>query len=144
MSQSNSHSHDVRIKYFLSEATDDFFAGKLDVETLAHSHDLSLAEADQLVEMIEQLEFTFDVDIQPDADFKQQLHNDLIGKQLSLFERVRNLPPRLQIAAGIALIAAMALLGRRRFFSEIRPLIQKWRDVQPQTDTNGATREANA
>ena len=145
MSQSNSPSHEVRVKHFLSDATDDYLAGVLDNEVLvalAQSYELTEAEASQLLVMVKQLAFTFDVEVTPDADFKKQLYKDLTGKQPSLFERIGNLPPRLQIAGGVALLAMLAVFGRRRFFKEAGPLLQQWRDIQPQGEASA--REAKA
>jgi hypothetical protein len=49
----------------------------------------------------------------------RRLHQDLIGGESSnVLVRVRKLPPRVQLAAGLALMAGFVFLSRRRAHHE--------------------------
>jgi hypothetical protein len=53
--------------------------------------------------------------VQPSRRFVRRLKQDLVTPEdYNVLTRVRRLPPRVQIAAGIALIAGFMLLSRRR------------------------------
>jgi len=72
------------------------------------------AEVESFLQLIQRLHVAL-VGVQPSRRFVQRLRQDLIGQsQWNLVNRVRYLPPRVQIAAGIALIAGFILLSRRR------------------------------
>ena len=59
--------------------------------------------------------------VEPSQRFVQRLHQDLISTEgVNVLVRVRRLPPRVQLAAGIALVAGFIVLSRRRTGSETR------------------------
>jgi hypothetical protein len=61
------------------------------------------------------------VGVQPSRRFVRRLKQDLIGApDRNVISRVRHLPPRVQIAAGLALVAGFMFLSRRRMAHESR------------------------
>ncbi|MEO0562876.1 MAG: hypothetical protein AAF125_12270 [Chloroflexota bacterium] len=125
---STSHDH---IENFLYTYTDAMLANDdLDAHALAYEYDIPVDEANAYAALLTRLDTSL-VDVQPSKSFKRTLREDLLGKpQLSLAGRLRNLPPRLQFAAAIALLAAMALLGRRRMSAELGKLVQQLRSSE--------------
>jgi hypothetical protein len=71
------------------------------------------------VSIIRRLHVTL-VGAQPSQRFVKRLHNDLVGSNRNLVARIRYLPPRVQIAAGIALVAGFIILNRRRLVDDSR------------------------
>lgn len=118
-------SYELRVKEFLSEMTDHLLEDEADIPELAALHGIPTHEAYKFAQMVEHLEHTL-LPVSPDPAFKKQLRAELFGAPpQTLFGRLRNLPPRLQFAAGLALVAAMALLGRKRFLGEARRMWQQ-------------------
>lgn len=59
------------------------------------------------------------VGVQPSRRFVRRLKQDLIGTpERNVISRVRHLPPRVQIAAGIALVAGFMFISRRRMIHD--------------------------
>jgi hypothetical protein len=121
-------SYEVRVEDFLAALTDATLHDEADLWELAVRYDVPAAEAQRLAQMVNRLESTF-VDVSPSSQFRGSLRQQLVGTPApqGMFGRVRNLPPRLQIAAAVALLAAMALLGRRRMTQEAGELLQQVR-----------------
>jgi hypothetical protein len=135
---SNAPQDDKRVQDFLYEATDVMLEHPLDVSSLAYKHNLAVDEATGYTDMLLRLDASL-VDVQPSKQFRRELRKELLGEpQRTVLGRLRNLPPRLQWAAGVALLAAMALLGRKRFSSEIQKLLQQLRSAAPVRDTKAA------
>jgi len=116
----------TRIQNFLDALDADI---DTDIGVLAQRHDIPAVEAHALAHTIRRLDAAL-VPIVPDEGFRARLKADLLGEPpvSGVFGRVRNLPPRLQVAAAVALFAAMTLLGRRRLMSEAGDLIDLFRD----------------
>lgn len=130
-----SYNEDEQMKEFLSNATDQILAGEINLESLAQQYQLSKQETAEIAFMVNQLEMVYANPITPGKAFKQDLRTELLGKpQRSMFVRFRNLPPRIQIAAAVAIFAAMALLGRRRLTGDFGKLMEQIRDIPVQTD----------
>jgi hypothetical protein len=111
---------DVQLQNHLAAITDALFAGRDDIDTLIAKYDANSAELQQYARLINQLDQVF-VPVQPSPRFVRRLGQDLSGADTSnMLVRVRRLPPRVQIAAGIALLAGFVLLSRRRPGSERR------------------------
>lgn len=125
-----SDKYEVRLKYFMADMTEDVLNGQdADIHGLAIYHDIPVQEAQAYSGLVSRLDSTL-VDVQPSAQFKKQLRSELVGEETStVLQRLRKLPPRLQLAAGIALFAAMALLGRRRFAGEAQRLLGQFRNL---------------
>lgn len=111
---SNPNLSDVQLQNLLTALTDDLLAENGDVNTLAERYQISSAEAHSLLELIDHMNQTF-VPVQPSERFVRRLQQDLMGGESSnVLVRVRKLPPRVQLAAGLALMAGFVFLSRRR------------------------------
>ncbi len=133
-----SQPQNTRIGNFLYEYTDAASIIDVDAHALADKHNLPPGDVEGYADTLKQLEYTL-VDVQASISFKHELREELLGKPSpSLMGRVRNLPPRLQFAAGLALLAAMALLGRRRLGQEALRLLQVLRSGEAAQDNSQA------
>ena len=122
---SNPNLSDVQLQNLLATLTDDLLAANGDVNALAERYQISSAEVHSLLELIDHMNQTF-VPVQPSERFVRRLHQDLMGGESSnVLVRVRKLPPRVQLAAGLALMAGFVFLSRRRSHHPAR-------DEQPQ------------
>ncbi|HLV35923.1 MAG TPA: hypothetical protein VKY59_12440 [Spirillospora sp.] len=111
---SNPNLSDVQLQNLLTALTDDLLAQNGDVNSLAERYQISSAEVHSLLELIGQMNQAF-VPVQPSERFVRRLHQDLMGSESSnVLVRVRKLPPRVQLAAGLALMAGFVFLSRRR------------------------------
>ncbi len=111
---SNPNLSDVQLQNLLAMLTDDLLTADGDVNTLAKRYQISSAEVRSLLDLIDQMNQSL-VPVQPSERFVRRLHQDLIGADNSnVLVRVRKLPPRVQLAAGLALMAGFVLLSRRR------------------------------
>lgn len=109
---------DVQLQNLLAILTDELLTAESDVHTLAQRHQISSDEMRGLLELIAQMNGAF-VPVQPSERFVRRLHQDLIGGESSnVLVRVRKLPPRVQLAAGLALMAGFVFLSRRRAHHE--------------------------
>jgi hypothetical protein len=87
-------------------------AGQRDLDAVAGSYSASSSVWSWL-RLIELLHNTL-VPERPSRRYVSQLRQELMGQPLTVIDRVRYLPPRVQIAAGIALVAGFALIARSR------------------------------
>jgi hypothetical protein len=107
-------SSDLHLQNLLSALTDAILVDQTDLDHLYRQYNVPRAEVESFLQLIQRLHVAL-VGVQPSRRFVQRLRQDLIGQsQWNLVNRVRYLPPRVQIAAGIALIAGFMLLSRRR------------------------------
>ena len=105
---------DAQIQNYLAAITDAVLAGQNSLASLRARSDADSAELDAYTHLITQLDQAF-VPVQPSPRFVRRLSQDLMGTDTSnMLVRVRRLPPRVQIAAGIALLAGFVLISRRR------------------------------
>jgi hypothetical protein len=127
--------YEARVQDFLAALTEAELNGKPNLWELAVRYDIPAAEAQSLARMVRSLDAAFE-DVRPSSQFKKQLRQELIGETETenVFRRVLNLPPRLQWAAAVALVAAMALLGRKRLVGEARSLLDQ---VRKQAENSG-------
>lgn len=141
---SNDTQDDKHLREFLYDATDVMLEHPLDARALAYKHHVTLDEATIYIDMVAQLDATL-VDVQPSTQFRRQLRTELLGEpQRTALGRLRNMPPRLQWAAGVALLAAMALLGRKRFSSEIQKVMSYIRSAETVRDAKSAEVKVSA
>jgi hypothetical protein len=98
----------------LSAVTDALLTGEDELDTIIAQYDVPRSSVENLVLFIRRLHQTL-VGVQPSPRFVQKLKRDLIGtEETGLVSRVRYLPPRVQIAAGVVAIAGFMLLARSR------------------------------
>lgn len=107
-------SNDARTENFLSALTDALLSGRTVDTSLAARYGVSQSDASEYTRIIDALSGTL-VPVHPSRKFVRLLRQDLIGSEESgVVASVRSLPPRVQIAAGLALLAGFFLLLRRR------------------------------
>lgn len=105
---------DTSVETLLSLLTDAILAEERDIDHIVARYDVSRADVESFVRLIGRLH-TVLIGVHPSRRFVHRLKQDLLGQpQWDVIARVRYLPPRVQIAAGIALFAGFMLLSRRR------------------------------
>jgi hypothetical protein len=117
----NSDRSDMQIENLLSAVTDALLAEDQNVDAIINHYQVPREQVMNLIAVINRLHIAF-VGVQPSRRFVRRLKYDLIGvPDRNVISRVRHLPPRVQIAAGIALIAGFMFLSRRRMIHDARP-----------------------
>ncbi len=113
--------HEMEMQDLLAAVTDALLATPdQNIDMIVGRYAVPRAEVDSLVGVIRRLHLTL-VGAQPSQRFVRRLKNDLVGTpRHHVVSRIRYLPPRVQIAAGIALVAGFMLLTRRRMLDEVR------------------------
>jgi hypothetical protein len=135
---------DPKLENFLYAYTDALLDGSANTAILAHQHGVSIMDAHSYTVILDRMDGALVVSA-PSTQFKRDLRTQLLGEPTpSLMGRFRNLPPRLQFAAGIALLAAMALLGRRRFRAEFSALLQQLHENQPHHEAQASEAKISA
>jgi hypothetical protein len=108
----------------LASITETILSGDSDIDRVLKRHQVDSPDTRELVELIDTLYHSLNP-VAPSPQFVRRLRNDLVGTDSSnVLVKVRRLPPRVQIAAGLALMAGVFLLSRRRGLGE--------RDSKPQ------------
>lgn len=111
---------DLELQNLLSAVTDALLAEEgHDIDSIVGRYAVPRQEVDSLVGLIRRLHMTL-VGVQPSKRFVGRLKHDLVGNRYNVVSQIRYLPPRVQIAAGIALVAGFMLLTRRRMMEETR------------------------
>lgn len=113
--------NDLELQNLLSAVTDALLADKKgDIDGIIGRYSVPRADVDSLVGIIQRLHVML-VGAQPSRRFVRRLKTDLIGMpERNVVARIRYLPPRVQIAAGIALVAGFMLLSRRRMMDDVQ------------------------
>jgi len=107
----NSETH---LQDLISAVTDALLAGDRNIDAIVSHYQVSRTQVNGLVKLIRGLHVTL-VGAQPSEQFVHRLKQDLMGEPVpNVITRIRRLPPRVQIAAGVALLAGFMLLQRRR------------------------------
>jgi len=109
------------LENLLSAVTDALLADeRTNLDQIVNRYAVPRHDVEGLVGIVRKLHITL-VGAQPSRRFVNRLRNDLVGTQrTNIVNRVRYLPPRVQIAAGIALVAGFVLLNRRRLIDDAR------------------------
>ncbi|MBI1279000.1 MAG: hypothetical protein GC179_12800 [Anaerolineaceae bacterium] len=109
------------LENLLSAVTDALLADeRTNLDSIVSRYAVPKTEVEGLVGIVRKLHMTL-VGAQPSRRFVNRLRSDLVGTHRSnIVNRVRHLPPRVQIAAGIALVAGFVLLNRRRLIEDAR------------------------
>lgn len=98
----------------LAALTDAMLAEEDNLEPIIARYDVPRNNVDQFLPLMRRLQETL-VDVQPSSRFVDRLRQDLTGTApTGLFQRMRYLPARVQIAAGVVAAAGFMLLARRR------------------------------
>ena len=103
----------------LSAVTDALLADdRANLDQIVNRYAVPRSEVEGLVGIVRKLHLTL-VGAKPSRRFVNRLRSDLMGaNRANIVNRVRYLPPRVQIAAGIALVAGFLLLNRRRLIDD--------------------------
>ncbi len=109
------------LENLLSAVTDALLADeRTNLDQIVNRYAVPKNEVVGLVGLVRKLHVTL-VGAQPSRRFVNRLRTDLVGShRQNIVNRVRYLPPRVQIAAGIALVAGFMLLSRRRLIDDAR------------------------
>lgn len=99
---------------FLAAVTDAVLHGERNTERIAQRYGVPEADANQIVPLIRHLKDAHRSE-RSSPQFRRKLYRDLMGApEYTLVERVRYLPPRVQLAAGaaVSITAVLLLIGR--------------------------------
>lgn len=113
--------NELELQNLLAAVTDALLAdNQTDIDMAMGRYPGPRAEVEGLVGLIRHLH-TVLVGQAPSKRFVRRLKHDLVGaNSRNLMARVRYLPPRVQIAAGIAVIITFMFITRRRLLDESR------------------------
>jgi len=116
---SHLQSSDTELEKLLAAVTDALLADDGgDVDAIINRYAVPRFEVDSLVALIRRLHLVL-VGVQPSRRFVRRLKHDLTGHaRRDVISRVRYLPPRVQIAAGVAFVIGFMLLSRRRLLAD--------------------------
>jgi hypothetical protein len=107
-----SSSSETQLQNLLSSVTDALLSGR-SVDPLTREYDVHGEHVDGLLDVIRRLH-TAMTGVQPSRRFVRRLRIELVGEtDRNLVTRIRYLPPRVQVAAGVALVAGLIILRRR-------------------------------
>ena len=99
---------------YLTAVTDAVLRGERDIDRIAARYGVSAAEAEQIAPLIGRLKAVCRPE-RPSERYTRKLRRDLMGTpDYTLVERVRYLPPRVQLAAGaaVSITAVLLVIGR--------------------------------
>lgn len=116
MSADTTHLEDL-----LSAVTDAMLSEERDLERIARQYDVPRDQVSQYIRLIRRLHVVL-TGVQPSQRFVNRLRHDLIGDKqtpVRVVERVRHMPPRVQIAAGVVAVMGFMLLMRRRLIGDV-------------------------
>jgi type VI protein secretion system component VasF len=106
------------LQNLLDALTEAIIDDEQNLDLIVSRYSVPRAEIEGLIKLVRRLHVNL-IGVRPSRRFAQRLRQDLMGQpQMNMINRLRYLPPRVQIAAGIALIAGFMLLSRRRFASD--------------------------
>src|SRR5262245_13707879 len=102
------------LETLLAAVTEAILHDEQDLDQIVSRYDVPRSELEGLVNVIRRLHVVL-VGVHPSRRFAQRLRLELMGEQQrGVINRLRYLPPRVQIAGGIVLVAGFMLLSRRR------------------------------
>jgi len=103
----------MELENLLTAVTEAILHEEQDLETIVSRYSVPRSELEGLINTIQHLHVAL-VGVRPSRRFAQRLRQELMGQQQrGVINRLRYLPPRVQIAGGIVLIAGFMLLSRR-------------------------------
>lgn len=116
-----SSSSETQLQNLLSAVTDALLSGQTVVDHVTRAYDVPGDQVDNLIGVIRRLHTAL-TGVQPSRRFVRRLKIELVGEtDRNLVTRFRYLPPRVQIAAGVALVAGLMILRRRRSIYSTEP-----------------------
>ncbi len=121
-----SYMNENRFEDLLSELTDALLndASARQINTLVDGYEVAAVEVNPFKELIYQLQGVLEPQ-QPSDQFVKRLKRDLTGQQRYTFmDRLRYLPARVHVAAGVAVVAGFMLITRRRLGVNIKDAVE--------------------
>ena len=113
------------LENLLSAVTEALLADEdSDLDAIVNRYRVPRSEVEGLIGIIRRLHVSL-VGVQPSRRFVGRLRLEVVGSRYNVVSRIRYLPPRVQIAAGIALVAGFMLLSRRRMAEEAQSEAQE-------------------
>ncbi|MBZ0296129.1 MAG: hypothetical protein K8L99_26460 [Anaerolineae bacterium] len=113
------------LQNLLSAVTDAILAEEADLDNILAQYQVPREQVTGFVALIKNLHQAL-VGVQPSKRFVRRLKQDLIATgNVNVLVRVRSLPPRVQIAAGIALVAGFMIISRRRLMTDAQEETQE-------------------
>ena len=107
----------TELQNLLAAVTEAIINDEQDLETIINRYAVPRADVEGLISTIKHLHIVL-IGVRPSRRFAQRLRQELMGqRQRGVISRLRYLPPRVQIAGGIVLIAGFMLLSRRHHVS---------------------------
>ncbi len=107
------------LEHLLAAMTDAILEEDANLDQLVSRYAIPRAEIEGFIRLIRRLHLTL-VGVHPSRRFAYRLRQELLDQpEWNVINRVRFLPPRVQIAAGVALLAGFMLISRRRLLSEL-------------------------
>jgi len=108
----------MQLENLLAAVTEAILNDERDLDNIVSRYAVPRSEVEGLINVIKSLHVVL-IGVRPSRRFAQRLRQDLMGQhQRNVINRLRYLPPRVQIAGGIVLIAGFMLLSRRRFMGD--------------------------
>lgn len=102
------------LEALLAALTEAIIEDEQNLDRIVNRYAVPRGELEGLVNVIRRLHVVL-VGVRPSRRFAQRLRLELMGeRQQGVINRLRYLPPRVQIAGGIVLVAGFMLLQRRR------------------------------
>lgn len=111
---------DLKFADLLAAVTDALLAQQQDIDHIVRQYDVPRSSVDGLISLIHRLHLML-VGQQPSDKFVRRLKQDLVGGHSGVIHSLRYLPARVQIAAGVALVAGFMLFARRRLIDDAKP-----------------------
>ncbi len=103
------------LQNLLAAVTEAIINDEQDLDTIVSRYAVPRADVEGLINVIKRMHIAL-IGVRPSRRFAQRLRQELMGQHsYNVINRLRYLPPRVQIAGGIVLIAGFMLLSRRRF-----------------------------
>lgn len=107
------------LEHLLAAVTDAILEDDANLDQIVSRYPIPRAEIESFIRLIRHLHVTL-VGVRPSRRFAYRLRQELLGQpEWNVINRVRFLPPRVQIAAGVALLAGFMLISRRRLLAEL-------------------------
>ena len=103
---------DEQMQNILDELTDALLSGQDDPDNIIERHNISQDKDAELLDIVQFLQSELVIQ-KPSPDFVRELKQDLVGQD-GMFTRLRYVPVRVQITAGLAVVSGFAyIMGKR-------------------------------
>lgn len=104
----------------LSALTDAIIADDTAIDGIVSRYGVPRGDVEPFIHLVRRLHLVL-VGVRPSRRFVRRLQAELLGQQrIGVIGRIRYLPPRVQIAAMVAVVAGFMLISRRRIALDAR------------------------